>query len=144
MRRPVHVEVITILQGLGIAALCLVAVAIMIGGGSWSAMMSGGQGRDMGSMIGGIGLVRGVLLLVCAAVWVFVAISFWKLKNWARIVVLVFAILGLGVALLGFAAGALIGIVNPISLGVGLFRLAVNAYVIWFLLSPEAKQAFQA
>jgi Ca2+/Na+ antiporter len=144
MQRPVHVVVITILQCLGIGALVLASVAIMIGGGSLFAMMSGGQDRGMGSVIGGLGIALGIVLLICAGIWIVVVINFWKLKDWARIVVLVFAILGLVLGLLGFAANAAMGILNPISMGVGLFRLSVNAYVIWFLFSAEGKQAFQA
>jgi hypothetical protein len=59
----------------------------------------------------------------------------FQLKEWARIVVIVFAAIGL---LFGMASFFLPGMF----LFGKLIRLAVNALIIWYLMQPPVKAAF--
>jgi hypothetical protein len=60
-----------------------------------------------------------------------------KLKNWARVVTIIFA----GLAVLSGLAGFLIshGLIFT-----SLIRIALAAWILWYLMQPEVKAAFGA
>jgi hypothetical protein len=102
----------------------------------------GGQGSAAGAgFLAGLGAVIGVLALVFAALYALVGWGLLKLKEWARIVTIVLS--GLG------ALGALFGLVavfthfGLIIVFWSLVRLAICAWIIWYLLQPNVKAAFQ-
>jgi hypothetical protein len=116
----------------------------MVGGGFIATLISqqGGQGAGAGAgLFAGLGAAVGVVLLIFAVLYAVVGWGLLKLKEWARIVTLVLA--GLGVL------GALFGLVGAFThfavfiLFWTVVRLAIAGWIIWYLLQPNVKAAFQ-
>jgi uncharacterized membrane protein (DUF2068 family) len=84
----------------------------------------------------------GIVCFFFAAVAALVGYGMWSLKEWARIVQMVFAALGV----LGGAIGLLLAIVHFSIFGFTLtgIRLAINLAILWYLNQPQVKAAFQA
>ena len=88
-------------------------------------------------------LLRAVVtggLLLGAAINLAFGIGLWKLKNWVRIIVMVFAGIGLFFNVIGVLMAA--GSANDQALFSGLLSLAYNGWVVWYLLQGHVKQAF--
>jgi hypothetical protein len=86
-----------------------------------------------------LGPVLGAALIVSGIMNVVVGWGLLKLFNWARILMLVIA--GLGVA--GAAVGILIGGGGSVGMDLqSLVAFAIDGLIIWYLLKPESKQAF--
>jgi hypothetical protein len=103
-----------------------------------------GQAGSAGlaSMMAGLGAALGIFFLIIAAVDVALAIGLLNLKEWARIVTIVLTGIGAALGLLGLLAGFI-----HFVLFASLFRLcvlAIQGLIIWYLLKPEVKAAFQA
>jgi hypothetical protein len=145
MGRPVGVTVIAILAFLG-AGLCILAgLGMMLGGGFLASIVNqqGGQG-SMGAagMLAGIGAVVGIFCLVIAAIEIVLAVGLLKLKEWARIVTIVLTGIFAALGLLG-VLGSFIHF-NLSHLIIRICVLAIQAFIIIYLLKPEVKAAFQA
>jgi hypothetical protein len=143
MGRPVGVTVIAVLYFLGAVLCVLGGIGMMLGGGFMATLInqSGGQGAGAGAGIfAALGAAVGIVLLVVAAIAVLVGWGLFKLKNWARIVAIVFAVLGV--------LGALFGLLGAFSHFGGIIllwtviRLAINGWIIWYLLQPNVSAAF--
>lgn len=140
MGRPTGVTVIAVLDFIGAGFCVLAGIGLMLGGGFIASMMSQQQGAGAG-LLAAVGAAAGVFLLFCAAIAAFLGWGLLKLKNWARIVTIVFAALG--------AVGALFGIFAvlahfaPIGVFWALCRLAINGWIIWYMLQPHVKAAFE-
>lgn len=145
MGRPTGVTVIAILCFLGAAFCILGGLGLILGGGFIATMIhqQGGQGSGPAAgMLAGLGAVMGFGFLVGAAIDIVLGIGLWKLKGWARITTIVltgigaaFQVLGLLMSLSHFAVGNFLFTV---------IILAIQALIIWYLLKPEVKAAFQA
>lgn len=145
MGRPTGVTVIAVLYFIAASFCVLGGIGVILGGGFIATMMSqsGGQGAGAGAgLLAGLGAVLGIFLLIGAGLAILIAMGLLKLKNWARIIAIVFA--GLGV--LG-GLFALIGILSHMAM-FGLVwtvcRLAINAWIIYYLLQPPVAAAFTA
>jgi hypothetical protein len=144
MGRPVGVTILAILYFLGTAFCVLAAIGMFLGGGMLATMVgqSGGQGAGAGAgFLAGMGAVLGVVILVFGALEALLGWAMLKLKEWARIVTIVLA----GLSILG----SLIGLLAVFShfglfvLMISLIRLVIAALIIWYLLQPDVKAAFQ-
>ena len=143
MGRPVGVTILAILNFIG-AAFCLLGGIGMILGGGFIATMLSQQGQGSAGAAGvlaGLGAAAGVFIIIIGGVSALVGFGLWKLKGWARIVSIVlyaisgvFQLLGILGSLAHFNAFALIW---------GAFWVAIDALIIWYLLKPEVKAAFQ-
>lgn len=145
MQRPTGVTILAILDFLGAGVAVLVAIAGFLGATflgaiiSQAASQSGGAG--MGAGLGAaIGAVLGIGALIGAAVSALLGWGMWSLKEWARILQIVFAGLGACVQ----ALGALVSLthVRIFLLVWHLVFLAVNALIVWYLIQPHVKAAF--
>jgi hypothetical protein len=65
----------------------------------------------------------------------------WKLKGWARIVSIVLFAISAVMQLLGLLGS--LAHFNVFAVVWSLFWVAVDAFVIWYLVKPEVKAAFQ-
>jgi len=144
MNKPAGVIVISILYFIG-AACCLVAGLLFIaGGGVLATMMSqsgGANASPLAGIMAGLGAVAGIVILGFGVIDLFVGIGLIKLKNWARIVAIVFSGIGAAFQLLG-----VLGSLTHPNIGALVFQvvfLAIYALIIWYLLKPEVKAAFQ-
>jgi len=132
MNRPQGVTVIAVLYFLGAAFFGCLGLAFLLGGG----MMATAIARHTGisaAVIGGLGIVGFVVMLCLAAVDVLVGWGLLNLKEWARIVALVFAALGL---LFGFFGLFRFNFFS-------LIRLAIHGWMIWYLVQPHVVAAFR-
>lgn len=142
MGRPTGVTIIAVLDFIGAAFCVLGGLALMLGGGFVATMLSQQQGGGAGAgFLAAIGAAAGVFVLVCAAVAALLGWGMLKLKEWARIVTLVLAALG--------ALGSLIGLFGVlghfamVAVVFVLIRLAINGLILWYLVQPHVKAAFQ-
>jgi hypothetical protein len=144
MGRPIGVTIIAILQFLGATILILAGVGLIVGGGMIGSLLSRNSqlsGAGLTGIMAGLGAVVSVFFFVFAAIVALVGWGMWQLKNWARIVTLVFACIGivfggiwLLLSLMHFNLFAMV------FLGI---RLAINGLIIWYLLQAHVKAAFE-
>jgi hypothetical protein len=145
MGRPTGVTVIAVLDFLGAGLCILVGLSMMLGAGFIANIINqqGGQGSaGAAGIFAGIGVVAGIFFLIIAAIDVVLAVGLLKLKEWARIVTIVLTAIGGALGLLG-----LLGSFIHFSLFATIIRicvLAIQAFIIMYLLKPEVKAAFQA
>jgi hypothetical protein len=144
MNKPAGVIVIAILYFIG-AALCLIGGLLFIAGGGLLATIMSQSGQASASPLAGImaglGAVAGIIFLAFGVIDLLVGIGLIKLKNWARIVAIVFSAIGAVFQLFG-----ILGSLSHFNVGAMVFPvvfLAIYALIIWYLLKPEVKAAFQ-
>jgi hypothetical protein len=142
MGRPVGVTVIAVLDFVGAGFCVLAGLGMMLGGGFIATMMSQQQAGAAGAgLVGVLGAAAGVFFLACAAIAALLGWGMLKLKSWARIVTIILAVLG--------AVGALFALFGVLAhfAAIGVFfvlcRLALNGWIIWYLLQPHVKAAFE-
>lgn len=145
MQRPTGVTILAVLDFLGAGLSVLVAIAGFLGATFLGAIISQAasqSGRSgMGAGLGAaIGAAFGIAALIGAAVSGLLGWGMWSLKEWARILQIVFAGLGACVQ----ALGLLVSLTHVRVLGMmwNLVWLAVNACIIWYLIQPQVKAAF--
>ena len=144
MNKPAGVIVIAILYFLGTAILLLAGIGFIVGGGAIATMMSQrGQagGSGLATLMGALGAGLGIVFLVWSAVDVLVGIGLLKLKSWARMVAIVFA--GIGACFQAFGLLSSLAHFNIVSFVFTLIILSIQVLIIWYLLKPEVKAAFQ-
>ena len=145
MQRPAGVTVIAVLDFIG-AAFCIIGALVAFFFGTMLASFIGAAAGANGTaapgaapaagLMAGIGIFIGAIFIFLAVLAIFVALGLLKLKNWARITAIVFSALGLLMSLNGLRGGMAGGIVGPI------IGLAINIWIIWYLLQPNVKAAF--
>jgi hypothetical protein len=142
MVRPVGVTILAILNFIGAAICVLGGIAMILGGSFIATMLSQGQSSaGVAGVLAGLGAAAGVFIIIMGGVSALVGFGLWKMKGWARVVSIVlfgisavFQLLGILGTLAHFNVFALIW---------GGFWIAVDAFVILYLLKPEVKAAFQ-
>lgn|SRR5882724_7089623 len=138
MQRPTGVTIIAILSFLGAAVCILMGLLSFVGGAFVAGILKNMPG--VGNMAGGLVAAFGVIFLLIGALYAITGYGLWALKNWGRIITIVLMTLGLIFGLLGlvavfsnFTAGMVVGQV---------VRLVICAWILWYLLQPNVKQAF--
>jgi len=137
MERPTGVTILAVLCFVFAGLALLAALALMFMGGMLGQMV---ESSGMGTMLAGAGAIVGVVVLIGAALYFLVGFGLWKLKNWGRILAIVFVALGLIGAALGLFSS-----LSPFQAGVfgwQLFICLLDIWIIIYLLKPHVKQAF--
>ncbi|HXX71304.1 MAG TPA: hypothetical protein VEI55_03365 [Candidatus Acidoferrum sp.] len=138
MERPAGVTFLSILAFIGAVILALGGL-VMVLGGTMMTQMSVSHPR-MALFAGMGGVLLGLTMMGVAAAYVVMGIGLWKLENWARIVTIVFAVLG--VVFFGLhTLEALIHFHTFLLFWRAIFA-ALNVWIIVYLLQPKVKQAF--
>jgi hypothetical protein len=144
MGRPTGVTVIAVLYFIG-AAFCLLGGLLFLAGGGFLATMINQQGQagssGLAGMMAGLGAAIAVVFLFFGAIDGVVAFGLLKLKNWARIVAIVFAAIGACFQVLGVLGS--FSHFNLVNLIFNLAFLALYGWMISYLIKPEVKAAFQ-
>ncbi|HEY4677860.1 MAG TPA: hypothetical protein VIJ01_11895 [Candidatus Angelobacter sp.] len=143
MGRPVGVTILAILNFIG-AAFCLLGGIGMILGGGFIATMLSQQGQGSAGAAGilaGLGAAAGVFIIIMAGISALLGFGLWKLKGWARIITIVLYGISAALQLLGLLGS--LAHFNAFAVIWSVFWIAVDAFVIWYLLKPEVKAAFQ-
>jgi hypothetical protein len=146
MSRPTGVTLISLLYFFVTLVLLLCTVVFI---GLMGAAGLGAHAHEMGPLgvLAGLGAVAGLICLIFAVVVALIGWGLWALKEWARLVALVFSGLGLLGGVAGFLGSILLRSHLLPAMGVagaafGLVRIAINALILWYLLQPHVKQAF--
>jgi len=143
MGRPTGVTILAILNFIGAAFCLLVGIAMILGGGFIATMLSqqGQSSAGAAGILAGLGAAAGVFIIIIGGVSAVVGFGMWKLKGWARIVSIVLAAIGAALQLLGLLGS--LAHFNLFAFVWSVFWIAIDALIIWYLLKPEVKAAFQ-
>jgi hypothetical protein len=131
MNRPTGVVVIAILYWLGAFGLLCMGAIMAIGFSVFGAFVN-----RFGPIVAGLGVIGGLVFLGIGAAVAIIGYGLFQLREWARITAIVFAGIGLVLAFLSF--------LHPFGFGLmgRLFRLGVNALIIWYLIQPQIRGRF--
>ena len=144
MQRPIGVTILAVLYFIATCGLVLFGIAILVGGGFLSRMLA--QNPDIGeggaAMLAGAGVFIAVCVFAFAVLFGFLGYGMLNLRNWARTIAIVLAIIGAAFAALGVIWGILR--IAPFRLITSGIRLGINILIIWYLNQPHVKAAFAA
>ena len=132
--RPLGVTAIAILSWVRGALYAAVGLAIL-GIGHLSARLMSAVASDstLQNVVSGLGKALGFAALVVAVGYVVIGIGLWSLKNWARILTLLFVGLALLMGLIGLAR-------HPSAWH--MVRTAVELAILVYLMLPNVKRLF--
>lgn len=145
MNRPTGVTVIAVLDFVAAGLEVLCAILMFLGGAFLGTILGSMAGRTGSGAAGAgagavIGAALGVFCLVFAAISGTVGFGLWNLKEWGRILQIIFAAIGALFQVLG-----LLGAMIHFRMGAMLWNviwLAFHAWVIFYLVQPQIKAAF--
>jgi len=146
MIRPTGVTLIAVLFFLGVA-FCVVAGIVFFIGGAFVGSIIGAAVQQRGAGAAGagfgalVGAVVGVFCLIGAVIDFICGFGLWKMKEWARILTIVLCGIGAAFGALGLMAGMLH--FNIFLVFWRLVWLGVEVLIIWYLLQPDVRLAFQ-
>lgn len=144
MKRPAGIVLLVSIHFLAAALfafLALVLFALMTEATSGTTFNTD-IAQGLKPFIAGAGLAFGVVFLFCAALWLFLGVCLWRLRNWARVIALVLSLVNLLLSI----SGSLVAFAS----GWGLLLLmlltgcAANFWIVWYLLRPHVKLAYGA
>lgn len=132
---PEGVKVLSALYFFGAVVSMLIASFLFNFYDSLTSGIAGGQLSQMALMIEPLWvLVAGIALIAMGVLDYFIGRGLLKLQNWARIVVSVFAVLGIVGSISNLSTGAY---------ATGIFSLALSGLIAWYMLiRKETKKAF--
>jgi len=129
---PTGVKIIAVLNYIGAGLLALFGLLAIVGGGMFASVIN--EIPLLGVLGGGIFIVVGIILIALAVLLFFIGRGLWKGQNWARIVEIIFAILGVIMAIVGmFSTGIASNIVSLV------FNGLIGGYL---LFNTKVKEAF--
>lgn len=129
---PAGVKVLSILSYIGAVILVISGIVLLVGGGFIAPMLE--TLPLVGSFISGLLVAGGIIMIGLGVLAFFVGRGLWKGRNWARILVIVLAFLGVLMSIISMVMGGIsTGIVSLI------IDLAIGLYL---LLSSSVKRAF--
>lgn len=134
--RPVGVTLIAILHWLRGAAYVAVGFALL-GLTHLSAYMIASVAADtfFQRLVSGLGKTLGIAVLLFALLYIVMGFGLWAMKNWARVLTLIFAVIWLLSALVRLGHFP-----TPFHL----LRAALDVAILVYLLLPDVKRAFGA
>lgn len=125
---PTGVKVISVLYYIGAVVELLLGIALFAGADAIKRQV------PLLAVLGPFLIVGGIILLGLAVLSFFVGWGLWKGKKWARIVAIVFAVIGVLLALLGMVQGQIVSNILGLVVSAG-----IGAYL---LFSSDVKTAF--
>lgn len=148
MQRPTGVTVLAVLDFIGAAFWLLLAIGGFVGATFLGAIISqamerSGGGAAVGAGFGAaIGVVIGIFGLIFGGLAVLMGWGMWSLKEWARILQIVFA--AIGACFSGLAILVALTHFHVFGLMWSLVRFSISALIIYYLIQPQVKAAFAA
>lgn len=130
-KMPTGVKVVAVLDYIG-AAIALIFGLMALFGGSLLGKLGWDQVGWIATIGGGFFVILGIVMIALAVLSFFTGRGLWKGQNWARILTIIFMVLGILSAIGSIAGGK-----------GGYFQLILDAVIgayLWF--APEVKQAF--
>jgi hypothetical protein len=133
-QRPTGITILAILGIIGGVLGILGGCGVVAGGallGAAGAQAGVGDAAGMGGLLS----VYGIVILLLAVADIVFGIGAWTLKPWAWMLGLVLQGISVVIALVSIVAGWS-------SFGSQIIGLAVNAVIIYYLMTPDVKKAF--
>jgi hypothetical protein len=133
-QRPTGITILAILAIVGGLFLILGGCGVVAGG---ALLGAAGAQAGVGEVAAGGGLltVYGIVLLVIAVADIVFGIGAWTLKPWAWMLGLVLQGINVVVAIVSIIAGWS-------TFGSQIIGLAINAVIIYYLMTPDVKKVF--
>lgn len=144
MERPAGVTILALLEFLIAALLIFFALASAMGVSMLGAILS--RTREIGApgfaLFAGAGFLLAFFLLVPAVLFVVLGFGLWNLRNWARVITMVLAVLGVA----GASIGLLWALTHLRVIGVmfSSVRLSIDLLVLWYLSQSTIRRYFVA
>lgn len=129
---PVGVKIIAVLYYIGAVLSAILGILSIVGAGFVASLIPA-----LGALGAGIMIAVGILLIGLAVLWFFMGRGLWRAQPWARILVIIFAIIGVIMAIIQMITFGAISLVSNI------ISLIINAVIGWYMLfNAEVKKAF--
>ncbi len=122
--RPLGVSILAILDFVGAAMMLLCGIGLAVGIAAAFHV----------PVVSALGAVGGVIFIMVGLVPALLGWGLWTLHNWARVITIIFAILGL--------VGAALGLLSAETRLTSLLPLVVNGAIAWYMFRGEVKEAF--
>lgn len=129
---PTGVKVISIIYYLLAAMAILGGVLALAGSAAGAALINYWAWPDYLFAGAAAAAIVGVLAIVFGILFIILGVALWRLKNWARITVIILASLNFLGALLALIGGNVISVVS----------LLIHGWIVWYLAFSDAKLAF--
>ncbi len=128
---PVGVKIIAVLYYIGAVLALLFGILTFVGAGTLQTALAA---VPFLAIFSGLIIVLGIILIGFGVLGFFIGRGLWKAQNWARILVIIFAALGVLMAIIAMVGGNIAG--NIVS-------LIINGLIGGYLLfSQKVKAAF--
>ena len=129
---PAGVKVISVLYYIGAVFGVLFGILFIVSAGYVSSFAS--QIPLIGTLGASLFIVGGIIIICLGILGFFVGRGLWKARSWARIVAIIFACLGIIMAIFSMIQGNIIG---------NIFNLAIQLFIGGYLLfSNNVKESF--
>ena len=133
--RPTGVAILGILGFIGSIITILIGIGGLVLSAFIGSILSAFGAGSLGSAVAGLAVaVLSVGILIAGLIYLLLSWGLWSGKNWARIIWIIFSILGV----LG-ALGTLVGS----AFGAGLVDLIINVLIIYYLTRPHVAAYFK-
>lgn len=123
INRPLGVSILAILGYIGVVLHVLAAIALFFGASFITSMLS--QVGPFSTVTGGVAIFAGIIMLLFAALTFFISKGLWTGQNWARIIVIIFAALGVIFGIISLFTGNFSSIISILIDG-------IIAYYLWY------------
>lgn len=121
------VNVVSILDYIGSGIAIIAGLAAILAGSSILGALS--------PALAALGAIFGIVVIIVGIFGIFVGYGLWHLKNWARIVTIIFSALGVLVSLVSLFSG---------SFGSGILSVIIDGAIVWFFgFEKEAVALFK-
>lgn len=125
---PTGVKVLAVLGYIGAGFLILFGLLSIIFASFMSSFVAENAQGEL-ALSTGFFLIIGIFLLLMGAVNIFISRGLWKGRNWARIVIIIFSIIGFVSAILSLFMGDLTSIISLVINGIVAAYLLFNKKV---------------
>ena len=131
-KAPLGVQIISVLYYIGAVIITLVGLlCIVLGAGFADELIT-----SMGSLGPGLIVALGIIFIAIGVFGFFVGMGLWKLKQWARIAVIVLSLISV--------ISSLYGLVMMKSIVSNIITILINGAIAYYLIFvKEAKEAFK-
>lgn len=134
---PTGVKIIAVLYYIGTFFGIIFGLLFLVGAGALNSVANKIPSLGvLGTLGAGLFIIGGIIVIGLGVLSFFIGRGLWKAKNWARIVAIVFAALGILMSMIMM-------IMMPGSIVSNIFNLVIDLLIGGYLLfSKDVKQAF--
>lgn len=141
--RPIGISIVALLFALNVAAYLTFALLAVFNHGALVAIlhMLSPSGAGPETIHRSMGRVQPLYYSAMAVLTCAMAVGFWKLQNWARIVML--ALITLSLVLMTTEMRSLLAAPTAAAITLTLVRIALSVFWLWYLLRRPVRDVFR-